>query len=204
MKLTRFTHACVRLESDGRVLVIDPGTFSEAESLDGASAVLITHEHADHVDVAKLSGRDIPIFAPAGVVEQLATDGISAQAVTASDTFTAAGFAVRAVGGEHAEIFGGMPGCANIGYIVDDNVYHPGDSFFVPDVPLLTLLVPAAGPWMKLAEAIEFVRAVKPARAIPIHDAIATAAGQGMADNWIGRMGEAEYTRVPVGASVNV
>ncbi|MDQ5862445.1 MAG: MBL fold metallo-hydrolase, partial [Actinomycetota bacterium] len=52
MKLTKYTHACVRLEQDGRVLVLDPGTFSETEeALDGAQAVLITHEHGDHVDV---------------------------------------------------------------------------------------------------------------------------------------------------------
>jgi L-ascorbate metabolism protein UlaG (beta-lactamase superfamily) len=204
MQLTRYTHACVRLEADGRILVIDPGTFSEDGSLDGATDVLITHEHADHVDIAKLAGRDLAVYAPAAVVEQLADQGITAQAVAANDSFIAAGFSIRAVGGEHAEIFGGMPGCANIGYVIDENVYHPGDSFFVPDVPLSTLLVPVAGPWMKLAEAIEFVRAVKPARAVPIHDAIATAAGQGMADNWIGRMGEAEYTRIPVGESLDV
>jgi L-ascorbate metabolism protein UlaG (beta-lactamase superfamily) len=204
MKLTKFSHACVRLESDGRVLVIDPGTFSEDASLDGSPEVLITHEHQDHVDVTKLAGRDLTIYAPAVVVEQLAAAGVAATAVTASDSFTAAGFPIRAVGGEHAEIFGGLPGCANIGYVIDENIYHPGDSFFVPDLPITTLLVPAAGPWMKLAEAIEFVRAVKPARAIPIHDAIVTAAGQGMADNWIGRMGEADYTRVPIGESVEV
>jgi L-ascorbate metabolism protein UlaG (beta-lactamase superfamily) len=204
MRLTRYSHACVRLESDGRILVIDPGVFSEEAALDGATDVLITHEHADHVDVAKLAGRDLRIYAPAGVVEQLATEGVPAQAVTANDSFTAAGFAIRAVGGQHAEIYGGYPGCANIGYVVDENVYHPGDSLFVPDVPLSTLLVPAAGPWLKLAEAIDFVRAVKPVRAYPIHDAIVTAAGQGMADNWIGRMGEADYARIAVGDSVEV
>ncbi len=29
MRLIKFRHACVRLESDGGVLVIDPGSFSE-------------------------------------------------------------------------------------------------------------------------------------------------------------------------------
>jgi L-ascorbate metabolism protein UlaG (beta-lactamase superfamily) len=204
MRLTRFTHACVRLESDGRILVIDPGSFSETEALDGATDVLVTHEHADHIDIAKLAGRNFTIFAPAVVVEQLAAEGIAAQAVTAGDAFTAAGFAVRAVGGIHADVFGGMPGCANIGYVIDEDVYHPGDSFFVPDLPVTTLLLPVAGPWMKIAEAIEFVRAVKPTRAYPIHDAIATAVGQGMADNWIGRLGETDYARIPVGESVEL
>ena len=31
MRLTKYTHACVRLEKPGSVLVIDPGTFSEVE-----------------------------------------------------------------------------------------------------------------------------------------------------------------------------
>ena len=46
MKLTKYTHACVRLEKESGVLVLDPGTFSEsAEALAGADAVLVTHEH---------------------------------------------------------------------------------------------------------------------------------------------------------------
>jgi L-ascorbate metabolism protein UlaG (beta-lactamase superfamily) len=204
MRLTRYTHACVRLESDGRVLVIDPGIFSEDAALDDATGVLITHEHFDHVVAEKLAGRDLAVYAPAGVVEQLGAQGVAAQAVTAGDAFAAAGFAIRAVGGEHAEIFGGVPGCANIGYVVDENVYHPGDSVFVPDVPCSTLLVPVAGPWLKLAEAIEFVRAVKPDRAYPIHDAIMTTAGQEMNDNFVRQFGETNYARLAVGASAEV
>ena len=29
MKLTKYSHACIRLEKDGTVLVLDPGNFSE-------------------------------------------------------------------------------------------------------------------------------------------------------------------------------
>jgi L-ascorbate metabolism protein UlaG (beta-lactamase superfamily) len=204
MQLTKFTHACVRLESDGRILVIDPGGFSEDVSLDGATDVLITHEHMDHVDPKKLAGRDLTIHAPAATVELLASSGVRARTVTAGDTFEAAGFSIRAVGGQHAEIYGGLPGCANVGYVVDDNVYHPGDSVFVPDVPVSTLLVPIAGPWLKLAEAIEFTRAVKPQRAHPIHDAIFTDAGQGLADSWLDLMGDTQYARIPVGETIEV
>jgi L-ascorbate metabolism protein UlaG (beta-lactamase superfamily) len=204
MLLTRLSHACVRLESDGRVLVIDPGTFAEASALDGADAVLITHEHGDHVDVTKLTGRDVAVFAPGPVVEQLAAEGITATEVAANDAFDAAGFAVRAVGGTHADIFAGYPGCANIGFVVDENVYHPGDSYFVPELEISTLLVPAAGPWAKLAESIEFIRAIKPARAIPIHDAILNDAGRDLADSVLRHFAETDYQRVAVGASIEI
>ena len=50
MRLTKLEHACVRLEKDGATLVIDPAAWSMPRALDGASAVLVTHEHFDHFD----------------------------------------------------------------------------------------------------------------------------------------------------------
>ena len=55
VRLTKFGHACVRVEHDGGVLVIDPGMFTEPAALDGVDAVLITHEHADHLNVDALA-----------------------------------------------------------------------------------------------------------------------------------------------------
>ena len=45
MQFTKLGHACVRLVKDGGVLVIDPGGWSGDGALDGAHAVLVTHEH---------------------------------------------------------------------------------------------------------------------------------------------------------------
>lgn len=205
MRLTKYGHACVRLEDDGRVLVIDPGTFSEMEALSGATAVLITHEHEDHIDVGKLAAarESNPALTVHTHATLAAALGNGATAVAAGDTFTAAGFTVRAVGGLHAEIIDGLPGCPNIGFIVD-GVYHPGDSLFVPAEPVDTLLVPASGPWLKLREAIEFVRAVRPARAFPIHDANLSDIGMENFDGWL--MGEdgTDYARIPLGESVDL
>ena len=51
MRLTKLGHSCVRLDKDGATVVIDPGTFTEAEAaLAGVAAVLVTHEHPDHLD----------------------------------------------------------------------------------------------------------------------------------------------------------
>ena len=58
--------------------------------------------------------------------------------VEVGDRFTVNGFGVEAVGGQHAEIYEGLPGCANIGFIVD-GVYHPGDALHVPSSEVVTL-----------------------------------------------------------------
>lgn len=68
MRLTKYTHSCVRVDDDDRHLVIDPGSFSPdgelSTALDGVSAVLLTHEHPDHVDPEAIAGAaatDVPI-----------------------------------------------------------------------------------------------------------------------------------------------
>lgn len=188
MKITKYTHACVRLERDGRVLVIDPGTWSEPAALAGADAVLVTHEHTDHIDVFRLAGFGIPVYAPADarIVGRELTRGLEITPVRAGEEFTAAGFRVRTAGGRHALIHGGQPDCANLGYLVDDLVYHPGDSLDPPGQPVQTLLVPAQASWLKLAEAIDFVWTVAPDRVFPIHDAQVNERGLASINGWFG------------------
>ncbi|MFG3698719.1 MBL fold metallo-hydrolase [Micromonospora sp. NPDC047620] len=183
MRITKFTHACVRLEHDGGVLVIDPGTWSEPRALAGADAVLVTHEHTDHVDVLRLAGLGVPVFAPEGA----ALPGpvpLPVTRVGAGQRFTAAGLTVTALGGRHATIHGGQPDCANLGYLVGDDVYHPGDSLHPPDRPVRTLLVPAQASWLKLTEAIEFARAAGAERVFPIHDAQLNDRGLASVNGW--------------------
>ncbi|MGV9213022.1 MBL fold metallo-hydrolase [Micromonospora sp. RB23] len=170
MRITRFTHSCVRVEHDGAVLVIDPGTWSEPRALVGADAVLVTHEHTDHVDVLRLAGLGVPVYAPEGArLPDLAP--LPVNRVRPGERFTAAGITVSAHGGRHAVIHEGQPDCPNLGYLVGDGLYHPGDSVHVPDEPVRTLLVPAQGSWLRLDEAIRFARAVGAEAAYPVHDA---------------------------------
>ena len=185
MQMTKYTHACVRLEDRGSVLVIDPGTWSETAALTGADAVLVTHEHNDHVDVARLAGLQVPIYAPVGADLQ----GLDFVPVAPGETFTAAGFRVDPVGGRHAVIYDSQPSCANIGYLVDESLYHPGDALYVPEGQIETLLVPAQGSWLKMAEAIDLIQAIKPQRVIPIHDGQINARGLSSVNGWL-----AEYT----------
>jgi L-ascorbate metabolism protein UlaG (beta-lactamase superfamily) len=209
MRLIKYTHACVRLERDGRKLLIDPGVYSEREAYDGVSAILVTHEHSDHVNLELLpsivdANPDLRIYTSAAVGAQLASLGDAVVTVSIGETFTAQGFNIQAVGGVHAEIYDGLPGVANLGYIVDGEIYHPGDALYVPTVPVPNLLVPVHAPWLKIAEMIDFLRAVAPSRAFPIHDAALNESGQQSADNWAKLKGQTDYERIPVGSAVDL
>jgi L-ascorbate metabolism protein UlaG (beta-lactamase superfamily) len=200
VRLTKYTHACVRLEHEGRVLVIDPGIWAEPEALDGVTDILVTHEHADHIDTERLKAlTGVSIFTNLDLTAQLGMPNV--QAVLPGDDFTAAGFSVRAVGGKHADIIDGLPGCANIGFIIDESIYHPGDSLFVPQERVDTLLVPASGPWLKFGEAIEFTRAIRPQRAIAIHDVMLSDKGIGNFSAWMEGKSGTEYKHLSPGTS---
>jgi L-ascorbate metabolism protein UlaG (beta-lactamase superfamily) len=84
------------------------------------------------------------------------------------------------------------------------STYHPGDALFVPDATVETLLVPTSAPWLKLAEALDFVRAVRTRRAYPIHDATLNEPGQASVDRWLNGKGGTQYDRIPVGESVTL
>jgi L-ascorbate metabolism protein UlaG (beta-lactamase superfamily) len=188
-RITKYTHSCVRIERDGRVLVIDPGIWSEPAALHGADAVLVTHEHGDHIDVLRLAGLGVPVYAPADA----RITGLGVIGVQSGESFTAAGFTVSAVGARHAPVFADEPDCANHGYIIDDRIYHPGDALVVPDQPVQTLFVPLQASWLKTAEAISFLRAVRPERAFGIHDAQINSRGLQGANSWLTDQGGHGY-----------
>ena len=208
MLLTKYTHACVRVDDGDRRLLVDPGVWTEPEAYEGVTDILVTHEHADHFAdeaiAAIMGARELRIYGPESLRAAAPALAETIHAVAPGDTFTAAGFAVTAVGGAHAETYEGLPGCANVGFIVD-GVYHPGDSFFVPAEPVDTLLVPASGPWFTLREALDFTRAIAPRRAVPIHDRfLSEDIGYGNVDGWLTEKGGTAYERIPLGRSVTV
>lgn len=215
MRLTKFTHACVRLERDGAVLVIDPGGFSEDEALAGVDAVLITHEHFDHLDVDKLTRAatarpEFTVYAHPDVVSQLTELGelVQVRPVQPGEEFTAAGFRVRVGGGTHALIHADIPRIANVGFLIEDSLYHPGDSVNPADLPagaqVETLLLPVHAPWVKLAESVDYARAVAPQRAYALHDHLLSPAGGKVYDTNFGKLAGCDYQRLEPGTSTNL
>jgi L-ascorbate metabolism protein UlaG (beta-lactamase superfamily) len=168
------------------VLGINPGRGSgAADALGGPSAVLVTHEHPDHLDAdavrAALAGNPgLHLWANASVAEQFRDFGARVRTVDHGDTFTAAGFDVHVHGHDHAQVYREIPIVINTGFAVDGEVFHPGDSLTVPEDRVPTLLLPIVAPWLKTAEMIDYAREVAPQRAFAIHDAILNANGVGL------------------------
>jgi L-ascorbate metabolism protein UlaG (beta-lactamase superfamily) len=212
--VTSWGHACIRFEKDGRVLVIDPGTFSDLAALDGANTVLVSHEHPDHVALpaiaAAMAGSDLEVWAPEAVVGQLIEAGAPPERVhpaAEDESFTASGFEIRPLGHDHATIYPSMPTPVNHAYLIDGVALHPGDSFTpTPEGTRLELLfLPVSAPWLKLAESIDYLKAAAPRIAVPIHDAILSDAGKALVDRVVGSLaGSAEYRRLAAGESISL
>ncbi|MDQ4054793.1 MAG: MBL fold metallo-hydrolase [Actinomycetota bacterium] len=205
MRITKFGHACVRMEHGGSVVVVDPGVFTDPEAVDGAGAVLITHEHPDHYAPDRLAATDAPIFTIEDVAARIREEAPElAERVTVvgpGEAFEAAGLQVRAVGEMHAVIHPEFPRFHNSGYVVtlgDAKAYHPGDALTGPGEDVDVLCAPVSAPWLKVSEALDFVRSVAAPRSLGIHDRIYTDVALGMVDSHMARILEGtglEFTR---------
>jgi len=183
VRFTKLGHSCVRLEKDGAVLVIDPGTFTDAAAaLAGATAVLVTHEHPDHFDAdairaALQADPDLTLGANRSITAQFSEFGDRVFETRHGDALSVAGLSVHVYGVDHALIHQDIPLVVNNGFLVEGELFHPGDSYTIPAEPVGTLLVPISAPWLKAGEMIDYFRAVAPARGYAIHDAILNDAG---------------------------
>jgi L-ascorbate metabolism protein UlaG (beta-lactamase superfamily) len=213
MRITKFGHACVRLEHDGHVVVIDPGAFTDQEAVDGATAVLVTHEHADHLDVEKLRATDAPVVTIEPVraaIAEAAPDIVERVRVVSAGQRVDVGLPVTAVGEQHAVIHPDIPRIANTGYVVDlgtTRVYHPGDSFTPAGGPVDVLLLPVSAPWSKLSEVVDFSRAVGARRSLAVHDGLLNETGLAVVDRNLSALLDTDdhvYTRVRPGEDVGL
>ncbi|MFD9338849.1 MBL fold metallo-hydrolase [Streptomyces sp. NPDC060028] len=210
MKLTKRLHSCVQLEKDGRVLVIDPGVFSESDAGLGADVLLVTHEHPDHFDEGRLraaldANPAAALWTLRSVADRLAPAYPGrVHTVGHGDAFTAAGFEVQVHGELHAVVHPDIPRVTNVGYLVDGSLFHPGDALTVPAAPVDTLMIPVHAPWNKVSEVIDYVREVKPRRAIDIHDAYLSDLARPIYDASLGALSGAEHSRLTAGDATDL
>jgi L-ascorbate metabolism protein UlaG (beta-lactamase superfamily) len=214
MRIIKHGHACVSLVTDTATIVIDPGMFTAPDVLDGADAVLITHEHADHWSPDQLKRTDAPIYTIDAVAGQITASAPGARdrvtVVAPGDRFEAFGAAVTVVGQKHAVIHPELPHFDNSGYLVEADgvsVFHPGDSLTslpaAPDV----LLLPVSAPWLKVSECIDYARDVGAPTSIAIHDAVYSEAGLGIVGGHLARFlepREMTYRRLLAGEELTV
>ncbi|UDY23898.1 MBL fold metallo-hydrolase [Nocardioides sp. Kera G14] len=212
MRITKFGHACVRVETESGTLLFDPGMFVTPEVFDGVDAVLITHEHPDHYLPDLLTSTDAPVFTIDAVAAKINDEAPEVRErttiVTPGQGFEAAGVQVTAVGELHAVIHPEMPRFFNSGYLVDadgTSVFHPGDALTAPEgVTPGVLLAPSSAPWARSSELIDFVRSVGAARNLAIHDRIYSDVGAAIFDQQMnGLIGEGQaWSRLADGADL--
>jgi L-ascorbate metabolism protein UlaG (beta-lactamase superfamily) len=182
MKLTKLEHAALLIENTGQRLFVDPGNYTTPlTDTAGTTAVVITHEHADHwtpeqLDRITSMNPDVQIFGPAGVAA--AASGYDITVVRAGDQVTVGPFTLRFFGEKHAIIHESVPVIDNVGVLVNDELYYAGDAFTLPGVAVGTLAVPAGAPWLKISEVIDYVLAVRPQRSFPTHEMLLSRTGK--------------------------
>jgi L-ascorbate metabolism protein UlaG (beta-lactamase superfamily) len=185
MRISKFIHSCLLVETAGARILFDPGKFSflggavKPESFHDLDAIVITHQHPDHMDEAALKtivshNRDAVILANSQIRDHLAGIGIDAEPFD-SGSRTVGNCKLEAIEARHAAILNAE--CPrNVAYIVDDRLLHPGDSFDHSldgrkDIDVLAL--PIMAPWTTELAVAEFALRLAPKTILPIHDGYA-------------------------------
>ncbi|WP_308493745.1 MBL fold metallo-hydrolase [Microbacterium terrisoli] len=214
MRVTKHEHAALVIEIDGEKLIVDPGGFTRPiEDLEHVVGVVVTHEHADHwtpeslARIAQGTG-GAPVYAPAGAAASIREAGLEVTVVAPGDTVELAPFTLEFFGGRHAVIHESLPVVDNVGVLVNDRFYYPGDSYAVPegrDVELLA--APVGAPWLKIGEAMDFVLAVAPHGAFGTHDMTLSSTGLAMHRDrleWATAQGGGRFFRLDPGDSTEL
>jgi len=208
MKITKLGHCALVLDVGGVRILTDPGNFSiEAqESQKDIDIILITHEHQDHfhVDSVKKILANNPqavVVTNTAVGKLLADIGVSHTQVGDGESAEVKGVKIEGFGKDHALVYPPNAGLVeNTGYFVADTFYFPGDNFHNPGKKVDILALPVAGPWMKLADAVDFAKAIKARVAFGVHDGMIVPSFRGFVGMLLkANVPETEYVSVADG-----
>ncbi len=174
MKITKFAHSCVLIETPDRVGLFDPGDWSwdsgsfDLNKLERLDDILITHEHGDHMYLpfikellSKFPQANIITTEPAAT--QLQAEGI--KNVTSSSNDLATLFSANH---ESMEPLADAPP-ANTGIHYLDVFTSPGDSHHFAETKKI-LALPITAPWGTTAKAAAIIEELKPEYVLPVHD----------------------------------
>lgn len=176
MRITKFGHSCLLVEENKARILIDPGSYSTLQNdAKNVDAILITHEHSDHFSLDSLkkvlaNNPKARIFTNPSVGKKLVEANIffdilgNGQGITVNDVL------IEGMGEKHAFIYHTLPICENVGYLIANRFLCPGDTFELPNRPIEILACPIAAPWAKLAETLDYGKAIKPKIIFPVHD----------------------------------
>lgn len=153
MKITKYGHCCLLIEEKGVKLLTDPGSFSSGfENLE-VDAVIITHEHMDHLHIdsvkkliANKKDKGLVIITNKGVGKQLEANNIPVyHLLEDGNKMDFKGLPIEAIGHDHALMYKTVP-CINTGFLIANRLFYPGDSLHNPKKHVEILALPVAGP----------------------------------------------------------
>ncbi len=176
MKVTKYGHCCLLVETGGVRLLTDPGCWSTLpEHLGTIDAVLLTHEHQDHLHVPSLSqvlakNPKAVVLTNSGVGALLQKEGITYKVLEHGQSKDVGGVLVEAFGVKHADIYETVPVVPNTGFFIDNRLFYPGDALTAPARPPEILALPVCGPWLLLADAVRYALDLQPKVVFPVHD----------------------------------
>ena len=175
MRIIKFGHACILVVVKGLKVLVDPGAYTQVPEVAELDVILLTHEHQDHVLLSSVTTLiaahpQVEIITHIGLNEVLKDVSCKVTYVTHEERVTRKGIVIQSLGEAHACIHPELPQVQNTGFMIDEYLYYPGDSFFVPEQKVSVLALPVAAPWLRLEEAITYARAVGAKTVFPVHD----------------------------------
>lgn len=188
MRVTHLGHSCLLVEIADTRILIDPGSFSSGfEQLRDLDAVVVTHQHADHLDEERVpdllaANRQAAVYTDPQSAELLSQTSSDIVALEQGSEQRVGPVTIQPVGRLHAVNHDGVPRVTNVGVVLradgEPSLFHPGDAYDGEPGDVDVFAIPVNAPWCKVSESIDVVRRIAPRALVPIHDALLSEAGR--------------------------